>query len=231
LIPLLKHEQIQIKCKLSKAKIKLIQRTAFKASQCGSKVSTTCTSASSFLRAQKRAAAKKVAIVAEQAASEQLQALELEELKLRQKKVQLSLSTKLAVAKAEEEVYTLNEDSDDTEVQIQHIQHPPAPNLSALDTSAAPPHVEISDEKVEPVSSTPTGNGAQTHFPPSLSASEIHPVPQVQKVDMETTNPTVDEGSISRIMEQNQLQQQRLFEVMQMPRAELLTFDGDPLQY
>ncbi len=112
-------------------------------------------------------------------------------------------------------MYTLSDDSADTEVKIQHIHHP-APNVSALDASAVP-HVKISDEKVEPVSSTPTGDGVQTHFPQSLSASEIHPVPQVQKVDMETATPTVDEGSISQIMEQNQLQQQHWFEVMQMP--------------
>ena len=54
-----------------------------------------------------RAAAKKAAIEVEEAALEQLQ--EVEELKLHQKKVQLSLRTKLAIAKAEEEVYTLNE--------------------------------------------------------------------------------------------------------------------------
>ena len=195
------------------------------ASQCVSKASTT---ASSMARARMRAAAKKAAIEVEEAALEQLQALEIEELKLRQKQVQLSMRTKLTIAKAEEEVYTLN-DSADTEVRIQHTQHA-AQSLSASDASPVP-HVENLHEKVEPMSSTPTGDGVQTHLSQSLSASDIRPVPGVQKVDLETTTPTVEEGSISQLVEQNQLQQQRLLEVIQMPRAELLTFDGDPLQY
>ena len=40
-----------------------------------------------------------------------------------------------------------------------------------------------------------------------------------------------DHRDIANLISQGQLQQQQMFEALQMPHAELCAFDGDPLKY
>ena len=102
----------------------------------------------------------RASIEVEVAALEQLQALEVEELKLRQRKVSLFLRTKLAIANWHWMiVQTLKLEYNKYSILLKVCQHQlDVSPVSQLDNS----------EKVEPLSSTPKGVMESKHFFPKV---------------------------------------------------------------
>ncbi|XP_038060478.1 uncharacterized protein LOC119731375 [Patiria miniata] len=201
-------------------------------SQCRSKVSRTSTSVTG---ARVKAAARKVALEAEAAMLHQLQALEDEELKLHQRKRHLALQTKLAMAEAEEAVYALNDSnehcdtfsvhaSNNSEVQI---ATPPQSTPEVVDTSPACQTTKLEFDGMKEPDTKPE---AETTVDPNKTSEPDKTVDPVKTAEPDSAHKN-SETTVLELVQQGQKQQQRLLEVIQLPKAELLTYDGDPLQY
>ena len=153
------------------------------------------------------AAAERAALEAEAATEAQLQALELEELRLRQQRRQIELQTKMARAAAMEKTYA--------ELEILESHSEP------LERSA--PIVQPNDKYEE------------SRTPLKFKESEkIHHFQQV--VDSPPPiSPIVNSTSVVDVLTQmlhtTQLQQQSMVNSLQLPKTELMTFNGDPIEY
>ncbi|XP_038065549.1 uncharacterized protein LOC119735724 [Patiria miniata] len=190
------------------------------ASQLSSRTSTT---KSSLGRTRKRLVAKMAALEAEAASLREMQAIELEELKLRQRKQELALKTTMDMAKAEKLVYAIDED-------CLHMTPPnstPSPALSDKQESSKDSVPEAGDEQ------TPQKEPRNS---PVDSPSNTTLKNEEPSVDKPKTTPTDDDNpqkqaSLLELVKRGQQQQRCLLATMQLPRAELPTFDGNPLQY
>ena len=166
------------------------------ASQCS--VSFTSTTASR--RARIEAMAKKAALTVQVEALKEQQELELQELRLQQRRAELQLKAKISSAEAEERVYAQFKD------QKSHISSN-SPSTADPPLLADPPlHADQScDETIT--------------YP--IEDHEVH-VPQDNKT---TTDPIVE------MLRQTQQQQKCLTETLQLPKAELMFYDGEPLKF
>lgn len=149
---------------------------------------------SSTSSARVKASAKKAALAAKAKILAQVQCLEIEELKLKQKRDELTLQTELAMATAEERVYSSVEMQEPERIEdSQKIQSnfvPLEPDLQVLDSQ---PRLNPYAESWKPV--------------------------------------TEDKHSDSNVYRTEQRVQQQLLEAIHLPKVELMTFGGDPMQY
>ena len=189
---------------------------------------------SSVSSARVKASAKKAA---EMAALSQQRQLEQEELQLKQKKEKLRLETEMAKTEAEETVLA---EAEGTSV---HSQLPAGGSTVPKKTSTSDPHhtqaVDNSDEPQVPMHDgsrdvrtqprPPAVNASQsrdTNFPLNPMADAWLPTHHRQSITEQCPD-----DSLLHIMQQGQLQQRQLLSAIQIPKVELMCFDGDPLKY
>ena len=158
-------------------------------SQCS--VSTTCTSASR--KARIKVMAKKAALAAEYAALSEQRQLELQELKLKQKKAELRLGTRICCYEAEEKVYAQFEDQKST------ISN--SPSLQARQPLQA----------------------EHSFYEESATCATEHSQESQEK--QSTSEPVIE------LLRQAERQQRSLIETLQLPKAELMFYDGEPLKF
>ena len=150
--------------------------------------------------------AKKAALLAEAALAEERQRLELEEVKLHQRKQQLELQSKLAALEAEAGVLA---DGDDDERNLVE----PVFN----------PHEEELDDQLAQHDSHVVGQnenylGVQLKSALDPMAKEFVATPS-------------GESNILSLLKQNQLYNMQMVEALRLPTAQLIPFNGDPLRY
>ena len=199
---------------------------------------------SSVSSARVKASAKKAALKAEMAALSQQRQLEQEELQLKQKELQLKqkkeklrLETEMAKTEAEETVLA---EAEGTSV---HSQLPAGGSTVPKKTSTSDPHhtqaVDNSDEPQVPMHDGSRDVRTQPR-PPAVNASQSHdtnfPLNPMADAWLPTHHrPSITEqcpdDSLLHIMQQGQLQQRQLLSAIQIPKVELMCFDGDPLKY
>ncbi|XP_022102055.1 uncharacterized protein LOC110985381 [Acanthaster planci] len=185
--------------------------------------STTSTTKSSLGRTRRRLVAKMAALEAEAACLREIQVIELEELKLRQRKQELAIKTKMDMAKAEEIVYAIDGDS----LQTTPPSLTPSPVLSDKQESQKDSLHEAGDEQ------TPRKEpGYSPVDSPSITTPKNgeHSADKLKTAPMDDDNPE-KEASLMELVKTGQQQQRCMLATMQLPRAELPTFDGNPLQY
>ncbi|XP_033642413.1 uncharacterized protein LOC117302547 [Asterias rubens] len=172
-------------------------------SQAGSRSSratSVASGASSASNARLRASAEKAALQAEIATGNRRQALEEEELKLRQRRRQIELETKLARAAAIEKTFAEAENDYDVKNSTPLVQ----PVTTHHTTPNQVPKVNQDD---------------------SLPSSGSTTIPSL-------STPVGDTPSnFTHLVKAMQVQQQSLVETLQLPKTELMTFDGDPANY
>ncbi len=158
-------------------------------SQCN--VSTTSTSASKKARIQ--ALARKAALDAEYLALSEQQELELQHLRIQQRRAELDLKTKLSCVEAEEKVFAQFEEQKST------VSNSPSPQANS------PPQAELSCEE-----------------------TMTYPIEHSQESQKKQS--TTDEP-IMGMLHQAEIQQRSLIETLQLPKAELMFYDGEPLKF
>lgn len=180
-------------------------------SQRGSRVSRSRSSltTNSVVSAKMKAAAKKASLLVQASALGEAQDLEKEALKIQHKKQELTLRTEIASADAEGRVYEMQSGVSDVSlhskpVHAKHFQRVPFEDIK---------------------NDSPNGNVKLSHV--DSKPSVLNPnAPEWQDVKN-----GVSQNNTNTEFMQTISQQQRLLEFMQLPKAELVTFDGDPLQY
>eukprot|EP00057_Strongylocentrotus_purpuratus_P011332 XP_011665806.1 PREDICTED: uncharacterized protein LOC105439021 [Strongylocentrotus purpuratus] len=165
-------------------------------SQC---VSHTSSASSAMLKAMSR----KAALAAEAAAIEERQQLELEEFQLTQRKLRLSMQTKLRVAEAEEQIYL------EFENKKLGISFPEKEQDETLPYTPG----KVVTETVVPTKSTKRK--------PITADRSDHGQPLTMS----------DDSDVVTLLKEGQQEQRRLWEVMQLPKAELTPYDGNPLEF
>lgn len=156
---------------------------------------------SSVASSRAKAAAKAAALVATADRLQEKQRMECEELALKQKKAALELETKLAAAKAEQEVYDAL-DGDNVSSRFIGERCPGTKSFEKTSVHVTPKKLPL--------------NPAAPEWP--LQTSPLY--------SREGLKP-----DLMDVMYSGQRQQQRILDAMTLPRVELTPFDGDPLKY
>ena len=177
--------------------------------------------------------AARAALGAKEANLRQQLEIDKELLKLTQAKTQLEMNTKLAVLRAKEEVY-LDNNSSSTSSQSTHSNLPAAGRKEIVqwvsqvensldkpkDTAKVPPETEKSTLNQKRQECDLNQNKQDSDLNPQAAA--YTPVLKTQEVPDTTTLSLIQQG---------QIQQQQLLNAVQLPRAEFISYNGDPLQY
>ncbi|XP_063968669.1 uncharacterized protein LOC135157358 [Lytechinus pictus] len=191
------------------------------ASQCGSHTSS---ASSSKLRLM----ARKAALAAEAAAMEERQNLELEEFRLTQRKLRLSMQTKLRIAEAEERVY-LDFETNKFGVSLPEKEDETLPYPSDNMAMRTPENTVPRSSETAVARSSEAAVHTTTSKPVVASDSSWN---NNGKGDKISANQSRNENSdLINLMRQSQKQQQHLLEAMQLPKAELTCYEGDPLGF
>ena len=182
---------------------------------------TTVSSTASSLRL--KAVAEKASLQAQAALETQRQAIEKEELqlevrrleeelKLVQRRRKMELQTKIAMAEAVERTYA----------EAQEIETPSVRFMQST------PH--LSDDKRQPALNV---QAAQTTDVPDADVSRHYPEFRRRSSNLPSTIASNDQVSdiLIQMLNNSHLQQQSLVETLQLPKTELMTFDGDPVKY
>ncbi|KAJ8017536.1 hypothetical protein HOLleu_44990 [Holothuria leucospilota] len=138
---------------------------------------------------------------AEAEAIKQRHLLDMEELKLRQRREQLEINTKLAIAEARQDALT-DEGSEVSSVESQVVSREDEGSCKGDSDSVASRKKGLNQ-------STPDQQG--TSAPPVVSGNR--------------------DASVLEIIAEGHKNQRRLLEAIQLPTGEVMKFDGDPLQY
>ncbi|XP_038050892.1 uncharacterized protein LOC119724042 [Patiria miniata] len=170
------------------------------ASQCSHTTST-----SSSRRARMEAMVRSAALQAEVEALKEQQELELQELRLHQRRTELQMKTKLSCAEAEAKVYAQFDDEKTTPV-------------SSSQSTPSPP-----DED------SPSQPDPSPHDDDTSGDTVPYPIEDHQSSTPQETPPPTE--AIHEMLRQSKQQQQSLIETLQLPKAELMCYEGDPLKF
>ena len=145
--------------------------------------------------------AKRAALEAEAAFAMEREALEIEEIRCRHRREALEAKVRLSAVRAEENILAKADSLLESGKDV--YQSP-----GVVETSAAHPNIEIvCDDEV-------TLNPLAAEF---RSKQQLGPVNSY--------------GALQKLVEQGQHQQRQLLDAIQLPVAQLPTFDGNPLNY
>lgn len=162
-----------------------------------------------------KAAAKRASLAVEAEMIKERQRLENEELKFRQQKEAHDLKIRFAMAETEEKVYY--ESSTKLDRQLKYS--------SSVDKPITEPRKDSEPKNnVEPPRSEAT-NGDISSLNPFAHEFQPNGQPTLSPKDSSA------EPVLMKIISEGQQQQQRLLEALNLPKAELVTFDGDPIQF
>lgn len=164
-------------------------------------VSTASTTSSSKVR--RNAAARKAALLAEAKVLKEQQELELKQLELNQQMANLKLKAQIESVKAEERVFAEFEEGTKSEVCFPKLQDNYNDETTPYPIDNSSDSVDNQTSRGVLVESTPIKNNGA-----SSSAQEM-----------------------KEMFELTQQHQRSMVEMMQIPKAELMTYDGDPLQF
>ena len=158
--------------------------------------------------------AKRAALLVEAAAMAEREQLEQRMLKLKQQASRLELKTEIDKLEAEqavleEEENSLDSASDDNEVQINRDR------VAAWVATTMPP-------VASPPAATPTVAS------PTAATPAVAPP---QNNNSQVSSPEVDQQLQGNDGKVNSLGMEGLVQALQIPKAELITFDGDPIKY
>eukprot|EP00057_Strongylocentrotus_purpuratus_P021792 XP_011676266.1 PREDICTED: uncharacterized protein LOC105444125 [Strongylocentrotus purpuratus] len=158
-----------------------------------------------------RAKAKRAALATEVAALKEQQELEIQEIKLKQRKAELLLKTRLKIAEAEETVCKLG-----TRSNVQsNIKSESVPVRST----------ESIEQKTEPSKFEPSQQGSST--PARMKPASENQILTSQ--DDEITGKM--DSDILHHLQQGQRQHQQLLEAITISSANIMSFDGNPLDF
>ena len=198
----------------------------------------TSSSCRSIVSARAKAAAKRAALEIEAQTLKEKQQLDEEDLKLKQKKEELLLRTEIAKADAEEKVYT--------ELELEGINSCYEEERQSKLLSL-PNEQNTQQDILAWVRNTqtqgPIRNQVQNLNQPKVTlnphASEWRPREGRDEYcsnekDYRNQGVKVEDqprDTLLYLMNENQNKQQQLIDSIQLPKTELMTFDGDPLKY
>ena len=177
--------------------------------------------------------AARAALEAEAANLRQQQEIDEELFKLTQAKTQLEMNTKLAVLKAKEEVY-LDNNSSSTSSQSTHSNLLAAGRKEIVQWVS---QVENSLDKPKDTAKVPQETGKSTlnqkrqesDLNQNKQDSDLNPQAAACTPVLKTQE--VPDTTMLSLIQQGQIQQQQLLNAVQLPRAELISYNGVPLQY
>ena len=174
------------------------------------------------------AATKRAALAARSKVLKDLQELELREVKCRQERECLELQMKLAEAEAEEfeQLFPRNASvASFSELFTRSALDPDAPEWTSSYVAANTTPVYRPGVIVSPRAHSSPHNEMQFGAVPLVGAADN--ADNVVDVD----GSVADGNGLAHLISQGQHQQQQMLEALQMPQAELSTYDGDPMKY
>ena len=182
-----------------------------------SNVKTTMSSVSS---ARAKAAAKKASLLIRAKALQRLQEIEMEKIRIQQQREQIEIDTEIAVAEAEEQVYADAEDA----------------RSSRSGSSKRSKRIDKREKPRQPaeIRQQCVNDSQSKSASPSCRADPNALKKQMNQSPLDINEPCQFEPKrdiLGEILLKSQEQQSTLIDLMQLPKAELCKFDGDPLQY
>ena len=226
----------------------------------GSRVSFhTRSVASSSASSKVKAAARKAALEARAAALQNLHELQIEEMRLQQRKAQIELEAEIAEAEAERKAYEENEAIEHREISSRSKERDPndhSPQLTPQAKIASTPRVGSTTGNPTPKqtfpAATPSREHLNKHNDESISLKRslnprahkwyptTSPVQQHVSPDYYRANSLQDE-SFQRLIENHERQNQAIQQLIQqqqqgvlaltLPQPSLQVFSGDPIDY
>lgn len=181
-----------------------------------SQVNSSATTTSS----RAKSAAKRASLHAKATMLKERQLLEMAEFQLRQQKEELYMRTELAMAEAEEKAYITTEQETIRDTPISATSNDDNHGISTPSPGVTLPTTEVTEIKPQAPTDQPMSVWQSPRCTSTLSPSAPVWQPSGDATVRDSKTPT-----------SNRTEQQQLLEALHLPRAELMSFDGDPLHY